>query len=431
MDNATGSMWNGRSVLALVLLTLAVGYFAVRGPYRAARGPTNDLRTLYGGAATWLAGGNPYDPQQISKMVIERGSDTPVTQPQITMPLLWVVMSPLGMLGWEAARWSWLVVNVAAVGGTVLLAARSAELDFRKPGHLCAVALLAALGPFQTSIAMGQVCVICGLLVLVAWLADRRDRSASAGLALAAAIALKPTMAGLFLVYWLFAGRWRAFAWGAGWTAVIAAAALGWMAANQVDWYPAWQQNMEVFLSSIGNPHQFNILIDLNFGLARFLDSDPLIDALTILLCSVPLVMLAIRARRTADTTGQWRDLGLVAAVSLLIVYHRFYDAVLLVFVWGWAVRMIIAGRRVGWVGVALLLPFLVNGTAVLGVLHRRGAIPEALWQTAAWQTLVVGHLTWTLAAMAVLLTWRSKRSDGDNGRSTRPANPPTSAGDP
>lgn len=404
MSKLSTSNVNWLFFAALLLLILATGYFLARGPYRQATGTTADFSLLYTGSAAWAAGENPYDSAVLDRTLAQRGGDG-WSGYQIALPSTFLMLSPIGRLPWQAAHWLWFLVNVAAVLAIFVLLVHKLALDWRNPGHLCAMALLIALGPFQTCMAVGQVSIVCVLFLLLAWLNQRRNRPVIAGVLLALAVALKPTIAGLFLIYWAVAGNWRLAL-----VCVVCLAILCFAAVLQlasVEWFASWQGNMHMFTSGgAGDPHQFNNMMHLEFGLARLFTSDMAIRLLTWAICAIPFIFILWRSRQSHTFINELLDLALLAVISLLVVYHRFYDAVLLIFVWAWAVQAIRQGCRTGWLGIALLLPMLVNGTAVVGILQQRGAIPPWVQDGWFWQMLVVPHVTWVVLLMMIWLMY-------------------------
>jgi hypothetical protein len=119
-----------------------------------------------------------------------------------TARLLWTILS---LAGWLAAVW-WLA-RTLAIDGVWL------------PALLC---VAATFQPAIENLRHGQFHVLVLVLVLIAWHGLRRGRSATAGRALAFALALKA--AGVAFWPLLLARRqWRALAWGLGTVAVFAA----------------------------------------------------------------------------------------------------------------------------------------------------------------------------------------------------------------
>jgi len=96
-----------------------------------------------------------------------------------------------------------------------------------------------------------------------------------------------------------------------------------------------------------------------------------------------------------------------LAVLSLLPLYHRLYDAFLLIFPLCWSLREFSGPRRKFARGAFLLmLPFLVPGGSALGQLQLSGKIPQAVVQSWYWTSIVMPHQIWFLLLLSLLLLW-------------------------
>src|SRR5690606_32496529 len=93
------------------------------------------------------------------------------------------------------------------------------------------------------------------------------------------------------------------------------------------------------------------------------------------------------------------------AVISLLPVYHRVYDAGLLLLPLGWALlarRPVTARHRR--LALWLLVPFLLPGVSILERLEDTGFVFAGVTKSWWWQALVIPHQVWTLLALAIVL---------------------------
>jgi hypothetical protein len=97
-------------------------------------------------------------------------------------------------------------------------------------------------------------------------------------------------------------------------------------------------------------------------------------------------------------------DLSAIAIASLLPVYHRFYDAALLVLPLCWVFVSFRKARMLGSLSLMLVLPFLIPGGTILDSMERSGRIPPTLAGRWWWEVIVVPHQVWMLFFLAVLL---------------------------
>jgi hypothetical protein len=161
--------------------------------------------------------------------------------------------------------------------------------------------------------------------------------------------------------------------------------------------------------------HVRDQMINLHYPLHWFTDDRGLVRwAVYAVLGALCAAYLAVdwRARRAerGEGRGEMVSLSMTAVVTLLVAYHRFYDAVVLVFPLALGVKMALGAsleeRRGGWVLLGLLAPFAIPLNAALLRMKLGGAIPASVGESTLWNVVVMPHGTWALVGMAAWLVW-------------------------
>ncbi len=186
-------------VVAVAVLAAAVAAFL---SVTAVRHGFFDLRVYYGALTWWVHdGGEIYD-------FLKSGTQYGFTYP----PFSALVMLPMAYLPWSAA----ITVSVVATVVTSAVVIRwLVDPIARRSGWTrwfalaVALCLIAAYEPMRETVNFGQVNMLLLFLVAVDLLRGlpARSRWAGVGIGLATAIKLTP---GIFIVYLLVTGRWRA-----------------------------------------------------------------------------------------------------------------------------------------------------------------------------------------------------------------------------
>jgi hypothetical protein len=447
---------NQRLRLALFALLIAGSVvFLWRGPVRGAFAGHHDFALVYGSARAWLVGLDPYTADAVREAwAAARG--TPGRDPMgeresnvlLYPPGAFVVLAPVAALPWPVASAVW------ALGNTVLFFAaiwmvgalawpRRDPGDAHRPGLLIFFAIAVWFAPAATNAAMGQTAMLSMVLIAAAQVARARGRAAGqeapsrrggalTGILLGASTALKPQMALLFVVYEAGRLRWKSVAWAV--AAVVVLMAVGGlrMQAAGVDWYGSWRANLAAFTAvADGDPTRENPIryqmVNLQYPLHNFTDDRVLVRVLTF--GALGLLSLAYfaadlkRGRERGEGHGELLSLSMTAVVTLLIVYHRFYDAVLLLFPLALAIRVLSARGEAGesrramvWrrghiVTLLMVSPFFVPGAVVLVRAAEAGFVPEWLWRSRLWEHLILPHQPLALLLLCgwlVLLRWTS-----------------------
>ena len=133
--------------------------------------------------------------------------DTGVELVNLNPPIWTALISPLGLLEPITAYRVFVLISVLIVVG--YLAWMVEELRLRPGWTVIGVVMLLLSSPLLATLALGQVYPVLALGLVVAWVADRRDRQEISGAALGLVVALKPSL--LPVLLWpLVRRRWRA-----------------------------------------------------------------------------------------------------------------------------------------------------------------------------------------------------------------------------
>lgn len=99
-----------------------------------------------------------------------------------------------------------------------------------------------------------------------------------------------------------------------------------------------------------------------------------------------------------------------------MIVYHRYYDAALLLLPLAWAIGAVSSGRRpvLGWCLLILSVPIFVNWATVMKYVEARAALPAWMLDEWWWNGLLMPLQAWSLLLMSVAMTVATlRRSSG------------------
>jgi hypothetical protein len=186
---------------------------------------------------------------------------------------------------------------------------------------------------------------------------------------------------------------------------------------NGIDWLPAWRDNLRVFSTSdngssgLANPIRYQ-LVNLHVWIHAFLADTRTVGMIVwgvvLGLCGAYLAFDRLRP----ESRSELLSLSMVGAASLMIIYHRSYDAMVLLFPMALLAQRLAAGRR-GLAEVALaacLAVFFVPGPTALDWLADQGRIPASIVQSPLWNGLLIPHAAITILILAVALVAMRRR---------------------
>jgi len=408
-----------KTVGLLLLLTIALAYLFIRGPWRAAH-QTVDLPTFYGAAKAWVIGDDPYDHTTIKRLYDDAGGDGQFVARCVNPPSFMPVTAPLGVVPYQPAKFAMIGINLITLGLAIWIIGQAAGLFTTSARALLFCAAACALAPIHTTIAQGQHGIMVVAILALAMRAERSGKDSHIGLYLALAAALKPQMVVLFGFYYLAQRRWVVVLSGALGTAALLAIGIGRMELVGIDWLNGIRTNLEAFtaapavsyidMSGAANYHVIGddrfIMLDIATLGHAFTHHEAAIKLLR-LTVGAAIILAALRLNRRKATTATQRLLvyAMLSVGCLAASYNRFYAATVLVLVIAAGMRLILVERqRIGWLMIALCAPFVVPGSAILLTLQGGALADSRLPDHPIWRHLLLPHQVYLILALLVTI---------------------------
>ena len=418
------------------LILIAAAEFVIRGPARAIGSGAgfNDFLSPYVQTRAWIRGIDPYSPKSLLELwpgeatqfeflrrEVADGSILTKRGIPTAYPLTcFFLLAPLASLPWPVSNAVWAALNVAMFALMIWALISLTDLTQHKLRTYAFVICALALAPFHTGIATANIAVLAvELSVIAMWTASKRYDVVT-GILLALAIGLKPQIGLCFLAYYVLRRRWPIFG-----VAVFVVVAIGALAVlrldlNHVTWINNYvSDNRALFGPGIlsdfkpDNATRFG-LINLQLIIYSLAGPSAPANALAIAIAGSMFVGFVWLLSENDDNGTGLLPMSSIAVLSLLPIYHRFYDAALLILPLCWY----LAGRRrnkpvPALLGLFLIFPFFLPGGSLLEILRDRGHIPSGIERTWWWNSIVMPHEVWCLLLLGSLLLYEmwSRRS--------------------
>jgi hypothetical protein len=256
------------------------------------------------------------------------------------MPTTSIFIVPFAMLPWEPAHllWAILTAGILIVAGFLMwnLGANYA------PGISCGL-ICFILANTESIFGTGNTAgIVVGLCVVAVWCFLRQRFVLIGIICLAVSLAMKPHDAGLIWLYFLLAGgayRRRAV------QALLVTAAFGlsaylWVEPIAPHWMQELHSNLLVTSAPGGssNPGDTNsssrgpsMILDLQSTISAVRDDPQIYNPVSYLVCGTLLLVWWIHTLRSGFSQRRaWLALAAVVPLTMLVTYHRPYDAKLL-----------------------------------------------------------------------------------------------------
>jgi hypothetical protein len=386
--------------LQCLVLGVAAVVFLVAGGRRAFH-VSYDFVPVYTGAGCLLKGCNPYNTSQLEQQFFRAGGrademnswdiDVPVYPPSTFLAL-----SPLALLRYPTARLLWFVLNGCLFVTSAFLVVSLCPRAHRWPATILASLILGTSGIL---LVLGQPAVFAISLVIISSYFFLRGRLLLVATVLSMlSLAVKPQIGGLIMVYFLtqrIYWRYVAVALAGALTFLLSAALILSLHPGSADWPATLRANLSATLSHGGSadprPDNQEAIGDVNLQL---LSSVVFPDARTFNLAAysvfLGLLVVWIWAVPWTNVVSEMHLLALAAlsVLSLLPIYHRFYDTRLLLLSVP-AVVVVLEKRRL--LGAAIAI---VTAVAVISVQYR---VQLFLVGRGEWQNILQHKLLFIL----------------------------------
>jgi hypothetical protein len=308
----------------------------------------NDFKAPYYGAKCLLEHCDPYNRDNLTRLYLseegERASDSVIYRSIATTnvypPSCLIFMVPFAFLHYGPAHLLWM----ALIAASFLLAA----FLMWDTGAAISPAISGCLVGFHLAnsellLFTGNLAAIAVSLSVVAAWCFLRDKFVRTGiLCLAVSLAIKPQDAGLICLFFLLAGgtyRRRALQTLA-LVVALALPAIAWVTYLSPHWMQEVAANL-LPLSSHGamndpgpassGGHGLAMITDLQTVISECWDDPRIYNPVSYLICA-PLLLawMLVTVRNRLSVSRVWFALAAIAALTMLPIYHRQYDAKLI-----------------------------------------------------------------------------------------------------
>jgi Flp pilus assembly pilin Flp len=358
---------------------------------RSALHDSRDFVPVYSGARCLFSGCNPYDTSQLEQQYLQSGGragELPAWDHQIPVypPSALLVVSSLALLRYPAACLLWLLLN-----GCMYVTAAGLILSLcpRPQRWLATILVSLILGTSRVLLLTGQPATFAiSLLIIGCYLFFRGRYLPLGAFVLMLSLAVKPQIGGMIVLYFFARGIHRRYAA----AAMAGALALLLSAGLMLSLHPGsagWASDLGANISAsmkagaINDPRPANVDATADTNLqaltSTFIADEREFNAAAYAVFLVLLAVLIMAVlRTTAGREMYFLSIGALSALTPMPVYHRYYDArMLLITVPAVAIvyqKRRLLGAMMGAVTVLIAIPVQTRAQLFL--------LDHAMWQS-------------------------------------------------
>jgi hypothetical protein len=385
-------------------LLIAYGLYGVFSATRAGLTDSGDVHLQWFPGKKILLGLNPY--------TVDNADDPrlPSRPGMHHLPTNTAVMNflflPLSLLDWEPATWVFRILNLALAAITVLTALRLVPQRIPWWGQLAAVMALFGTHAFREGLQFGQTSLLLMLLMLFAMQFAPRNQWI-AGLAFGIALSKISLSVPIALWFWIF-GYWRVLVV----AVLVQVAGFSLLAlVTQQGVIEVVRQYVDILITLVDEPgsldftstaQRANLPISFGFTFSIF------VSIVAVFALGWRLgwrTLMGLRAATNTTAIERLLIFTFLCALTLIVVYHRTYDAVLLMMVPILVSNMIIAERgRIEFTDLLFDWRFYPSWILFVLLILPNKTIDE-LWPN-WWEQVYPFTLNVTLVLIFAVLVW-------------------------
>jgi hypothetical protein len=401
---------------------------------RISPGGMIDFKGVYYDARCLLEHTNPYKAGEPLRVYIAEGGSRPGSNEDglrqnltwdVYLPTTSIFIASFAMLPYGLAHLLWMIL----IAGAFILAACliwNSGANYAPVISGCLICFV--LANSEILFKLGNTAGIVVSLCMVAVWCFLEEKFAWTGiLCLAVSLAIKPHDAGLIWLYFLLAGgiyRKRALQTLVV-TAVLGLAAILWVTPIAPQWIEELHSNMHTFSAPGGNnnPGPTNpvysspgAVIDLQSTITVFRDDPRFYNPVSYLVCGALLLIWVVRTLRSQfSQRGAWLALAAVVPLTMLVTYHRPYDAKLLLLSVPACAMLWAEGRPIRWLALLVTTAGIVFTSdiplIILLILTQAMHIPTAGLSGLILTGVVMRPTPLILLVMGIFYLWIYVRS--------------------
>ena len=430
----------------LALLMVCGGVSLLWGVAIARSNPLGmlDFKALYWSTAALLHHQDPYNPARLHSFYLSRvpkaGNYPNWMLYTLTLinylPTAFLVVAPFALLPWSAAKAAWFTLNAG-----IFFAAAFCLWRLASARSLALASFLSAIVLVNSELFLGggnAAAMVVGLCGLAFWCFLEEHFVFMGIVFFALSLAIKPHDVGFIWLFLLLSGgllRKRALQVLA-FDLILGVVAVAWVAHVAPHWLPELRSNIATYgahggandpgIGGVTGGHfrRFGLavypgmVIGLQTLIAPFKDAPSFYNPITYLVLG-PLFLIWARTvlRSRYSLTNAYYAIAAVVPLTILVTYHRSYDAKLLLLAIPACALLWAEGGKVGKIALALTTAgIVITGDLTLTILGLLVGQPD--WSNAGilhkvWLVVITRPVPLVLLAMAVFYLWVYARRAG------------------
>lgn len=370
----------------LILLCLLALFKLIWGSIQAIQ-VSCDFAPVYLASSSFAKGQNPYNPVL---SIWESGGGSEQDFPgKRTFPALYplttyTIMAPLTFFKWPLAKIILLSLNLIALLGQLIILIKLINLEYYEARAIILIAGTIALTPVHVCIGGGQLSILAIFFGIASYYFAVSKYNFFSGIFLALGLCIKPQVTIPFFIFYCIRRYWTTIGWSVLIGLIVGIIGIIHLGLGNFSWLLSWQENIRnaFALGAVNDPSMLNTrrynLINLHYLILTFINNTIIANAIVYIIGAIEFVttITLIRKSPNNNTFIDLVVLNILSIICLLTMYHRPYDASLLVLTIGLIICMS-NNENIKYIKyiIILIFPFYIYGIGTMVNLKETGVI--------------------------------------------------------
>jgi hypothetical protein len=405
----------------ILFFLLAVALFVVRGPVRSVNNSA-DLTGPYLQSFAWRNGCNPY---QSAKILVEKffpnANNGKGFNGGIYPPTTSLLMMPITYFHWNTAKKIWMIWTIFIFVITMYFLGKQLLIKFNNYKRLkFSLLVLLAFSPFHTGIALGQVSIVVICFMILSFLFYLKSWITLSAFLLAISVGLKPQLALFLVIFYILKKKYRILAiFCVMYASIIVFSEIYPLIIDGNQIGSSWTMWLGRVFAGYGVTGGERFLytdidkfstINIHVLISQFFYNSflvKIISFITYFLMILVFIYIFLKNKECDDFVV----FSVLSMLMLLPVYHRFYDASILIVPLMWSILKVKKIKNDINLSLLafLLLVFSVPGGTILILLTPH--LPQIIKNSAIWNFIILPHQVWILLISYMLMIVIMKRN--------------------
>jgi hypothetical protein len=375
-----------------------------------------DFATPYFATKAWVNGANPYDDIYIGQLWQQETGDVCYSllksgrksvYPITTFPILF----PFTLLNFNHAKTFWILLNFIFLILQIFVIIDLVNLKYSQLGALLIAFAVLLFHPIRAAFIQanpGFFSISCIIFSLWASIKDRKILSA---LLIALGCAIKPHIGLPFLLLYAIHKQWRIIIISILLLLIIFSLSIFFIGHNNILAYlTLWINNINSSISkggindpSFNNPLNFQ-LINLQYPLWAIFHNNLITNSIAFAIAGLELFIFVLLLIKYEVKSCDIIQISTLSAIILLPIYHRIFDASILIPNIALAVGFYYSKYKIySIITIIILTPFIIiNSANYLIDSIRYGIISYQFSQSLLWKAFLLPHQSWLIFLLSV-----------------------------